>query len=126
MLQFDTPERQEASSLAIPGSEPIQFQLDGVPVMAYPPTNEQMMLYAAMIGRSTADIEEMAAGVIDFLDQLFDEDGRRLFRRRLLDRHDPFNFEDVLRITRGLLEEWGSRPTEQSSASTSQRRTAGK
>jgi hypothetical protein len=105
-------------------AEPLTFSIDGEEFTAYPPSAGQMaMLIAAQA--DSRDASESIAAIIDFLDGILDEDAQAMYRRRLLDREDPFDFDTVNDIVEGLVEEWSARPTKSPSASSSSRRSAG-
>jgi hypothetical protein len=112
------------SKPVIEDAEPITFKVDGDEFTAYPPTAGQMAMMLAAQAESR-DVPENVAGVIDFFDGLLDEDGRDTFRRRLLDRDDPFDFDMVNEIMEGLMEEWSARPTKSPSVSATSQRSAG-
>jgi hypothetical protein len=122
-LEFKTAARRSAPS-ALEGAKPIQFTIDGDEFTAYPPTPGQMaMLVAAQA--DSREVPESIAAVIDFLDGLFDDEAKDMYRKRLLDRDDPFDFDTVNEIVEGLLEEWSARPTKSPSDYASSRKSAG-
>lgn len=122
MREFVTAARQAPS--AIEGAEPIQFKIDGEEFTAYPPSPGQMaMLIQAQA--DSRDVTESIAAIIDFLDGILDEEAQKMFRRRLLDRNDPFDFDNVNELVEGLVEEWTARPTTSSSASSSSPKSVG-
>lgn len=99
----------EAAS-AIEGAQPLKFQVDDRELTAYPPKDGQMMLFMAAMGENhTAN--ESAAGVIDFLDGIFEDDDRLYFRGRLMDRKDAFGVKQIQDIFQWLVAEWSARPT---------------
>ncbi len=123
MREFKTAARRAAPS-AIEGAEPIEFSIDGDVFTAYPPSSGQLAMMIAAQADSR-EVAESVAAVIDFLDGILDEDAQETFRRRLLDREDPFDFDTVNEIVEGLIEEWSARPTKSPSASSSSRKSAG-
>lgn len=123
MREFTTAARRAAPS-AIEGAEPIEFNLDGDVFTAYPPSPGQLALLISAQADSR-EVTESIAAVIDFLNGILDEDAQAVFRRRLLDREDPFDFDSVNEIVEGLIEEWSARPTQPSSDSPSLPKTAG-
>lgn len=123
MREFKTAARQGAPA-AFDGAEPIPFKVDGEEFMAYPPSPGQMAMLISAQAESR-DVTESVAAIIDFLDGILDEDAQAMFRRRLLDRDDPFDFDTVNEIVEGLIEDWSARPTMSPSASSSSRKSAG-
>lgn len=124
MREFKTAAKR-GKSASFDGAEPITFTLDGEEFTAYPPTTGQMALMLSTQADSR-DVATQVAGLIDFLDGILDEHGQETFRRRLLDRDDPFDFDDVNMILDGLVEEWTARPTNPPSGSSSSRQTGGR
>lgn len=99
--------------------ETITFRVDTQEVTSLRPTEDQMvMLMAADASEIRTDGARIAA-YVDFSMAIFDEDSRRYLSRRLLDRDDPFSFEDLMDIVQQLVEEWANRPTKPLSDSTS-------
>lgn len=122
MREFSTAGRR--SEPAFPDALPIEFKVDGDVFMAYPPTAGAMAIMLAAQADSR-DASESIAGIIDFFDGMLDEEAQVVFRRRLLDRDDPFDFDMVNEIMEGLIEEWSARPTKSPSASASSRADGG-
>jgi hypothetical protein len=123
LREFKTAARKAAPAV-FDDAEPIEFSIDGETFTAYPPSPGQLaMLVAAQA--DSRDVSESMAAVIDFLDGILDEDAQAMYRKRLLDRTDPFDFDTVNEIVEGLIEEWSARPTKSPSASSSSRRTGG-
>jgi hypothetical protein len=115
--EFTTAARRAAPS-AMEGAEPIQFTVDGQEFTAYPPTPGQLALLISAQAKNR-EPEESIASIIDFLDGILDENAQAMFRKRILDRDDPFDFDTVEQIMEGLIEEWSARPTSSPSASSS-------
>lgn len=113
MRQFSTAGKQ-TSTETFEGAEPVTFTLDDFEYVAFPPTPAQFAVFMSTQAESR-DAADRVAGVIDFFDGLLEEDARRTFRKRLLDRDDPFDFEMVQEIMEWLVEEWSARPTQPSS-----------
>jgi len=109
----------------IDGAEPIEFMVDGEQYTAYPPTPGQMALLVSAQAKNR-DPGESIAAIIDFLDGILDENAQADFRKRLLDREDPFDFDNVEQIMEGLIEEWSARPTPSPSASASSQANGGR
>ena len=110
MKSFSTAGKNAAES-DIEGAEPITFIVDGSEFTAYPPTSGQfaLMLSAQASHRGIAD---KVAAMIDFFDGMLEEEDQQVFRRRLLDRRDPMDFDMVEEIMEYLIEEWSARPTQ--------------
>jgi hypothetical protein len=121
--EFKTAARTAAPS-AFDDAEPIEFSIDGESFMAYPPSPGQMAMMISAQAESR-DVTESVAAIIDFLDGILDDDAQAMFRRRLLDRDDPFDFDTVNEIVEGLIEEWSARPTMSPSVSSSSRKSVG-
>jgi hypothetical protein len=109
LREFTTAARRAAPA-AFDGAKPITFTIDGDEFTAHPPTPGQMALLVSAQAEGR-DITTSMAAIIDFIDGLLDDDGREMYRRRLLDRDDPFDFDTVNDIMEGLMEEWSARPT---------------
>ena len=123
MKEFTTAARRSAPA-AIDGSEPIQFTVDGEEFTAYPPTPGQFMMLMSAQAKGRDEVESVAS-IIDFLDGILDDNAQAMFRRRLLDRNDPFDFDTITTIMEGLIEEWSARPTKSPSGSTRSRSPGG-
>jgi hypothetical protein len=120
--EFKTAGRR--SKPAFEDAEPIEFKVDDDVFVAYPPSAGQMALMLAAQADSR-DAAESVAGIIDFFDGMLEEDARETFRRRLMDRDDPFDFDMVNDIMEGLIEEWSARPTKSPSVSATSRGSGG-
>lgn len=82
---------------------------------AQKPAPGQAMYVMAAMGRGSNSSDKIA-GVINLLGDICDDKTREYIERRLLDRYDrQFEFEQVIGIIEGLLEEWGGFPTRQPS-----------
>jgi hypothetical protein len=107
-------------------STPIEFKVGDDVLRAYRPEVGQVaIMYARMDDTVAADSERIAA-MIDFFMGLLDKESRRLLTRRLMDRDDDFEMEDVNDILNWLMEEWSGRPTRPSSASSRSRQNGGR
>lgn len=124
MRQFTTAGKHHSNE-AFEGAEPITFKVDDDTFTAYPPTPTQFAYFMAAQAEHKTDSDHIA-GVIDFFDGMLDEEDRRLFRRRLLDRDDTMEFEIVQEITQSLVEEWSARPTSPSSESSTSQQNGGR
>lgn len=123
MREFTTQGKKVVSPLENPVA--VTFSLDGEELTAYPPSAGQLA-YLVASQADSRDVSEQMAAMIDFVDGILDENGRDMFRTRLLDRDDPFDIDDVERILEALMEEWSTRPTMPSSASSSSPASGGR
>jgi hypothetical protein len=88
----------------------IEYDLDGVMMTAYRPSGGQFAMVLAMTSQYSSN-EESLAGLITMFVNIHDEESQNHIVKRLFDRKDSFDVEDVDRIFRGLTEEWSARPT---------------
>lgn len=117
MRKFSTA--SAVSDEAFDGAEPIEFMIDDDVFIAVPPTASQFALFMASQSERR-DISDRIAGVVDFFDDMLANDEmRRRFQKRLLDRDDPMSFDVVSDVMDGLMEEWMDRPTMSGSDSSS-------
>jgi hypothetical protein len=108
--------------------EAVKFLHDGREVKFYKPSSGQAAIMMTMGGR---EMNVAAAGTfIQLFLELMDEDTRRYFSSRLLDRNDPFsNLKGeggLFDIWETLMEEWSARPTKQPSDFQPSRRATGR
>jgi hypothetical protein len=96
---------------------PLLFKIDDHECKAYMPTDGQIAMTMASLGRHTSDMTKMA-GVIDFFVAVLDEDSHNYVVNRLMDREDPLRLEKVEEVITWLMEEWSGRPTRLPSVST--------
>jgi hypothetical protein len=120
---YSTANKKSVSPLENPVE--IQFSLDDDVFTFFPPTAGQLA-YLVAAQSDSRDASEQMAAIIDFVDGILDDDGREVLRRRLLDRNDPFDFDDIEKILEGLMEEWTTRPTMPSIASSTSPSTGGR
>jgi hypothetical protein len=121
--EFSTAVREAPESPI--GGDPLVFTVDGDEWTAYPPTGGQLALVMASMAEQ-ADPADSIAGILNFLTSVLDEQSAKDYRRRLMDRDDPFDIEDVERIVEWLMEEWSARPTKQPSDFQQSRRRSGR
>lgn len=98
--------------------------IDGRECHFYRPTDGQLAIYMSGVGRHTSDMEKIAS-TTDFFLGLFSPEDSDWLASRLLDRSDEFGVEAMTQLLERFVAVWSGRPTEQSSASTTSRRTAG-
>lgn len=83
---------------------------------AWPPTPEQLMLFASAMG----DQNRVAAAMVDILEDVFEEDQFQEIRARLrARRNDParLTIQDLIGVVEQLMESVSDFPTEPDSAS---------
>lgn len=102
----------------------VKFILDGRELTAYPPTDGQLAIFMASMGRHTGDNTKVA-GAIDFFLEVLDDDSHAYMAERMLDRRRPFDLDLVIEIMRYLVEEWSGRPTQPLSVSTQSQESGG-
>lgn len=116
MRQFHTAVKAHDKNEDSIGSV-VQFEIDGQPFTATGPNSTQLAVYLAEVGGFSVETKDrVSAGINFFLDR-FSGDDRRYFQRRLMDRTDSFDFQDVTDIIEWLTEEWSARPTQSPSDS---------
>lgn len=111
MREFTT----SAKTVQAGGLPDVTFLLDGVQMVCRAPKNAQLayLIAAASSGRNQ---EDQVAGVLDFFEQALDPPSLRIFRRRLLDSDDAFDFDDAMGIFTYVCEQWSGRPSGSASA----------
>lgn len=114
MLEFTTAVKETE----VEDADAIEFAIDEVLCTAYRPSGGQFGMLMAMTTQYSTD-NEAVAGLIQLFLNLLDEDSQSYVVKRLFDRKDSFDIEDVDRILRGLMEEWAARPIEPPSDSAS-------
>jgi hypothetical protein len=107
------------------GEEPVVFLVDGHEMRAYKPTEGQFALLMMAMGRH-ASTNDQFAGVVDFFFNVLDEPSQMYFSSRMMSREDLIPLEKIVEIMEFLTEEWGGRPFQRPSASTSSRRSGGR
>jgi hypothetical protein len=105
---------------------PTEFSQDGEVFRAYRPTGGQVAVLLSKTASTHATAPERVAAMIDFFAGVLDEESHQILVRRLMDRNDKFELEDVNNILVYLMEEWAARPTKSPSASTSSQRNGGR
>jgi hypothetical protein len=114
MKQFVTAATEQDAD----ASEALEFDVDGVTCKCYRPTDGQLAILMASIGR-TSTTEEGVGGVINFFASTLDDVSHQHLTARLLDRRDSFGLPQVQGIIKWMVEEWTARPTQEPSGSTS-------
>ena len=88
----------------------VPFKLDTVQMTCRAPKDAQLAYLLAAASSSRAQEDQIAA-VLDFFEQTLDRDSVRVFRRRLLDTEDDFDFSNAMDIFTYVCEEWSGRPS---------------
>lgn len=104
--------------------EALTFMIDGQELRAFKPTEGQIALVMASVGRHASDTTKMA-GIIDFFVSIMDEESHQYLVERLLSREDPLSLRKVEEVLLWLMEEWTGRPTQRSSGSTQSQTSGG-
>jgi len=94
----------------------VSFEFDGRTVLALAPTSAQMAVFLAAFSDQSG-FGDSVAGIINFFHSLFERQDAVYFKRRLLDKNDPFDISDVTAILEYLIEEWSGHPTQPPSVS---------
>ncbi|BCJ61608.1 hypothetical protein [Micromonospora endophytica] len=94
----------------------VTFKLDTVEMVCRAPKDAQLAYLMAAASSSRTDADQVAA-VLDFFEQTLDPASLVVFRRRLLNTTDSFDFADAMGIFEYVCEEWSGRPTGSGSAS---------
>lgn len=101
------------------------FAIDGQEMRAYRPTEGQFALLMMAMGKHASNNDQFA-GVIDFFINVLDEDSRRYVIGRMEGRTNIIPMEKIVEVMEWMVEEWGGRPTQSPSVSTSSRRNGGR
>ncbi|GIE28987.1 hypothetical protein Ait01nite_020320 [Actinoplanes italicus] len=94
----------------------VPFTLDGVTMTCRAP-KEAQLAYLLAAASSSRSAEDQVAAVLDFFEQVLEDESKRVFRRRLLDSSDGFDFSQAMEIFEYVCEEWSGRPTGSGSGS---------
>lgn len=90
---------------------PLRIKVDGRKVGFLPATQGQIAILLAGTSDS-ADTGDMVASSINFFFALLENRSDvSYFKKRLLDRADPFEADQISEIVAYLVEEWSARPT---------------
>lgn len=94
------------------------------PYNLYKPTAAQLMLL--MAAQAENDDIESTAGLLTFMQGVFDAGSYRALRKRFNDRNDPLDLFKLMDIITELIKEWTGFPTQRSSDSPTSPPTTGK
>lgn len=97
-------------------TSPVTFKIDGREVTFRGATSSEVFMLMAAVS-DTSSLGESIATSINVLYELMEDNDRRWLKRRLFDRSDPMNPEQIAEYIHGLVEEWSARPTESPSDS---------
>lgn len=101
------------------------FTIDGQELRAFKPTEGQFALLMMAMGRHASNTEQYA-GVVDFFFNVLDAPGQKYVQDRMMSRDDIIPMEKITEILEWMVEEWGGRPFQKPSASTSSRVNGGR
>jgi len=101
------------------------FAIDGQEMRAYKPTEGQFALLMVAMGRHASSMDQFA-GIIDFFISVLDEPSEHYVIQRMQTRDNIIPLEKIVEIMEWMIEEWGGRPFQKPSASTSSPRTGGR
>lgn len=118
MKSFDTSARQGAAGVV--NDQPIEFELDGEVLTAYPPTAGQLALF---LTANTAGGVESIQAMFELLAQVIDDDAVAVLKDRLGDGMEITVVTDIISY---LVEEWSAHPTQPSSGASASRKSTGK
>lgn len=105
--------------------EPLEVEIDGRKIVLAPPTSGQLAL--VMVGASdVASESESIAASINFFFGLLNRADEKYLRRRLFDRDDPFEIDQIAEVVEYAIEEWFGRPTKSPSDFLPSQRGSGK
>jgi hypothetical protein len=101
------------------------FTIDGQELKAFKPTEGQFALLMMAMGRHASNTEQYA-GVVDFFFNVLDAPGQKYVQDRMMSRDDIIPMEKITEILEWMVEEWGGRPFQKPSVSTSSRVNGGR
>jgi hypothetical protein len=107
------------------GSDDLVFMIDDQEVRAFKPTEGQFALLMMAMGRHATEADQFA-GVVDFFFNVLDEPSQAYVSRRMMSRDQLIPMEQVVEILQWMIEEWGGRPFQRPSGSTSSQRNGGR
>lgn len=115
MKEFNTAVKEVAAGDI---DEGIEFKIDDRTLVAYKPSDGQLAMLMASLGRGSSETDSIA-GVINFFVKVLSREGAQYIESRLLDREDTgFELAQVEEIMEWLVEEWSGRPTQPLTVST--------
>lgn len=108
-----------------PDEADLIFKIDGHEMRAYKPTDGQFALLMMAMGRHATEADQFA-GVVDFFFNVLDETSQAYVSRRMMSREQLIPMEQIVEILQWMIEEWGGRPFQRPSGSTSSQRNGGR
>jgi hypothetical protein len=103
----------------------LHFVLDEQELRAYKPTEGQFALLMMAMGKYATNTDQISA-VMDFFIKVMDEPSQRYIIERMGSRDNVIPIATIVDIMEWMIEEWGGRPFQNPSASTSSRRSGGR
>lgn len=99
--------------------KPVEFEIDDEKFDAVPalPADTMMEMTTEFAAMDEGDPEESIKAMLAVLEKFLLPDSFRRFRARMGDKQRPIEFPQVQEVIFWLLEQYGMRPTEQSSDS---------
>ncbi|MET8352639.1 hypothetical protein [Micromonospora sp. NPDC005206] len=88
----------------------VKFKLDKQKMVCRAPKDAQLAYLMAAASSSRTEADQVAA-VLDFFEQTLDPPSLAVFKKRLLNTNDEFDFSDAMAIFQHVCEEWSARPT---------------
>ena len=101
------------------------FKIDDHELRAYKPTDGQFALLVMAMGRHASNTDQFA-GVIDFFLNVLDEPSQQYVIKRMMTRTEIIPIEQIVEILEWMIEEWGGRPFQRPSGSTSSPQNGGR
>lgn len=111
MREFTTAARVVQAAKKNDGEQlpDVPFKLDGDEYLARGPKGTQLAYLMAGASSYKTDADRIAS-LLDFFEEVLIEPGKARLRRRMLDRDDPLDLDDVVPVFEHLIETWGGRP----------------
>jgi hypothetical protein len=103
----------------------LHFALDDQEMRAYKPTEGQFALLMMAMGKYATNNDQVSA-VLDFFVRVLDGPSQQYVLERMASRDNVIPISTIVDILEWMIEEWGGRPFQKPSASTSSRRSGGR
>lgn len=88
----------------------VPFTVDGVQMVCRAPKDAQLAYLIAAASSNRSEQDRLAA-VLDFFEQTLEPASLVVFRRRMLDTDDDFDFGNAMRIFEYVCEVWSGHPS---------------
>lgn len=109
--QFTTQAKQ--TSERVISNEEVTYTIDGRDVTFLPPTSGQIAIAISSMSDLTENQGVEGAGaIINFFFSLLNAEDHLHFKRRLFNRDDPFELDQISEIVEALFEEWSAHPSQ--------------